>query len=304
MNRPASEIALIGLGNMGSAMAAQWIAAGVTVHGFDANPDAVRRLVDDGGVGHESAAQATRAAKVCILMLPNSEIVDAVIDDLLETDAFTRDHVLIDMSSSQPHCSIDNARKLKPRGVSFIDAPVSGGVRGVVNTNLAILVGGDQDVIDASLPLLTALGNVTRVGEVGAGHAAKALNNMVSAAHLWATSEAVLAADRFGINRETMVEVLNASTGRSVSSEVKWPRFILNDAFDSGFQATLLAKDTVVARELMASMSLTPYLVDTVAELWSRASRELPPHADHTEVARWIDTALDENRDADSGSVP
>ncbi|MBN9606558.1 MAG: NAD(P)-dependent oxidoreductase [Actinomycetales bacterium] len=292
-DRPG-RISLVGLGNMGSPMAARWIEAGVEVHGFDTSPAALEQLTSAGGVAAASPAAAAAAATIHVLMLPNSRIVDAVLDDLLASDALQKGSIVVDMSSSEPTRSIANAERLAERGVGFVDAPVSGGVRGVLAGNLAILVGGTAPAIDTVLPLLEVLGTPRHVGDVGAGHAAKALNNLVSAAHLWATSEAVLVAERFGIPRETMVEVLNASTGRSVSSEVKWPKFILTGDYGSGFQAGLLSKDANVAVGLGEQLGVPSLLGPAVAELWQRAASELPPGSDHTEVARWLESAFAE----------
>lgn len=292
MSAPVADLALIGLGNMGVPMARRWIEAGVSVWGFDLDPQAASRLSDAGGTPCATAAEAAGRASVVVLMLPNSAIVDTVIADLLAHDALKAGDMVIDMSSSQPLRSRANAERLAERGVDFVDAPVSGGVRGVVAGTLAIMAGGPEPLVSRATPVLEALGRVTRVGDIGAGHAAKALNNLVSAAHLWMTSEAVLVGREFGIEPETLVDVINASTGRSVSSEVKWPKFILPGTFDSGFGAALLAKDTRVAVDLRESLGLPGLLDETVAGLWERAVTDLPAGADHTEVARYIDEAF------------
>jgi 3-hydroxyisobutyrate dehydrogenase len=289
-----SGIALIGLGNMGAPMARRWLEAGVQVHGFDTDAGARDRIEAAGGRAAGSAVDAARDAGVVVLMLPTSAIVDRVLDDLLAAEALAPGDLVVDMSSSQPLQTVANRDRLADRGIDFIDAPVSGGVRGVEAGSLAIMVGGPAALAERAAPLLAVLGTATRVGGAGAGHAAKALNNLVSAAHLWMTSEAVLVAERFGIDRVTMVDVLNASTGRSVSSEVKWPKFILTESYESGFQAGLLSKDAVVATTLTASLGLPSLLGDEVARLWSRAVADLPPGADHTEVARWIEAAYRE----------
>lgn len=288
MSAPVADLALVGLGNMGVPMARRWIEAGMSVRGFDLDPRAATRLSDAGGTPCATAAEAASAASVIVLMLPNSVIVDAVIDEMLAQDALQTGDLVVDMSSSQPLRSRVNAERLAERGVDFVDAPVSGGVRGVVAGTLAIMAGGPESLVARATPVLEVLGRVTRVGDIGAGHAAKALNNLVSAAHLWMTSEAVLVGREFGIEPETLVEVINASTGRSVSSEVKWPKFVLPGTFDSGFGAALLAKDTRVAVDLRESLGLPGLLDETVAGLWERAVRELPSGADHTEVARYI----------------
>lgn len=297
-----ARLAVVGLGNMGAPMAERWIAAGVEVHGFDTAPPARERILAAGGHAHETAVAAAEAAEAVVFMLPSSAIVDRVLDDLIAAGALTAGKLVIDMSSSEPLRTVANAERLAALGVDFIDAPVSGGVRGVLAGNLAIMVGGPGELAERAAPILTVLGTPTRVGDAGAGHAAKALNNLVSAAHLWMTSEAVLVAERFGIARETMVDLINASTGRSVSSEVKWPKFILTESYDSGFHAALLSKDAHVATELTTALGLPSLLGADVAELWNRLATDLPAGADHTEVARWIEARFDEAapRTADS----
>jgi len=296
-DQTGQAISLIGLGHMGSPMAAQWLTAGVGVHGFDVAESARASLQEAGGTAYDSAVAAASATAICILMLPDSRIVDAVVSDLIAGDALRAGGIVIDMSSSEPMRSTENEQRLNALGVRFVDAPVSGGVRGVVAATLAIMVGGDAADVEEVRPLLEHLGAVTHVGRVGAGHAAKALNNLVSAAHLWMTSEAVLIAERFGIDRSTMVDVLNASTGRSVSSEVKWPKFILPGTFDSGFGAALLSKDARVAATLTHELGLPPLLGGQVAELWARAVGGMSPRADHTEIARWIEELYASDRE-------
>ena len=112
--------------------------------------------------------------------------------------------------------------------MTLIDAPVSGGVRGAVEGTLTVMVGGRAADLDACRPLLEVLGHsVQHVGETGAGHALKALNNLLSATSLLATSEALLTGGRFGIDPEVMLATINGSTGRSYSTEYKWPTFVL-----------------------------------------------------------------------------
>jgi len=222
-------------------------------------------------------------------MLPNSAVVNDVIAGIrtrLATGA-----TVIDMSSSEPARTRENARSLGEAGVALMDAPVSGGVRGATAGTLTIMAGGPASLVESQRHLLERLGTVIHVGPVGAGHAVKALNNLLSATHLWATSEAVLVGERFGIAPETILSVFNASSGRSGSSEVKWPKFILPGSYDSGFAARLMLKDAAIAARLARETGLPSTLADAVVSLWSRAAEDLEPGADHTEIARWIATS-------------
>lgn len=280
----ALRLSVIGLGNMGEPMARRWLAAGYEVHGCDVSEQARVRLAAAGGTAHEAAPPAVEDASVVILMLPSS----AVVNDVLKGVRLAAGTVVIDMSSSEPAQTRENARALGEAGVALMDAPVSGGVRGAEAGTLTIMAGGPGPLVECQRPLLECLGTVIHVGPVGAGHAVKALNNLLSATHLWATSEAVLIAERFGIAPETILSVFNASSGRSGSSEVKWPKFILPGSYDSGFAARLMLKDAAIAARLARQTGLPSTLADAVVSLWSRAAEALPPGADHTEIARWI----------------
>src|SRR5690606_1184417 len=136
--------------------------------------------------------------------------------------------------------------------------------------------------------VLEHLGTVRHAGPVGSGHAIKALNNLISATHLWITSEAMVAGQRFGLQPEVMLEIINGSSGRSGSSESKWPRFILPGTFDSGFGLRLMLKDMRTATALAEQLDAPIELGEAAVARWAEAADELPPDADHTEVAKWL----------------
>lgn len=293
MSDPQRRIALIGLGNMGAPIGSRWVQAGHDVVGFDLSAAAVKAFTDAGGRAAASAAEATRGADVIVLLLPDSNVVDAVIAQLLDEAQLAPGTMIIDMSSSDPERSRDNGARLRALDIAFLDAPVSGGVRGAESGRLTIMVGGSQSDFAAHEELLTHLGRVVHVGDVGAGHAVKALNNLLSAVHLWATSEAVFVGERFGVEPATLLEVVNGSSGRSGSSEAKWPNFILTETYDSGFSARLMLKDARIAVGLAESVGLPTHLGEELVREWSKATDDLSPTADHTEIARWLrDRAL------------
>ncbi|MGI5157489.1 NAD(P)-dependent oxidoreductase [Microbispora sp. CA-102843] len=288
MSGDRDDLALIGLGNMGMPMAERWLKAGHVVHGFDVDAEARDRLAAGGGIAHQSAAEAAATAAVTVLMLPSTPIVDRVLGELCAAGALRAGTTVIDMSSSEPLASQRNAGDLAGIGVHFLDAPVSGGVRGAESGSLTIMVGGEPVWVESCRPLLASLGKVIPVGPVGAGHAVKALNNLLSATHLWITSEAVLIGERLGIAPATILEVFNGSSGRSGSSEVKWPQFIASERYDSGFEARLMLKDAKIATQLARGLGLPTSLGEGVVDLWAQATDDLPPRADHTEIARWL----------------
>ncbi|WBU37461.1 NAD(P)-dependent oxidoreductase [Homoserinibacter sp. YIM 151385] len=282
------RIGFIGLGRMGTPMAGRLIAGGHEVLGFDLAEAAREQLARAGGQPVGTAAEAA-AAELVILMLPDSGVVEAVLGDAAVATALAAGSVVIDMSSSEPLRTRALAEELGARGIALVDAPVSGGVRGAEEGRLTIMVGGEDEVVARVEPVLALLGRVVRAGGIGAGHAVKALNNLMSATHLWATSEAMIAGQRFGLDPEVVLSIVNGSSGRSGSTDNKWPNFILPGSYDSGFGLRLMLKDMRIATRLAEAVGVTPALGLQAVEHWAAAAEELDPAADHTEIARWID---------------
>jgi 3-hydroxyisobutyrate dehydrogenase len=281
-------IAFVGLGHMGVPMVARLVAAGHRVRGFDLSSDARDRGASVGATAADDPAIAVADADVVILMLPDSDAVHDVLGDTSVIEAVRPGATIVDMGSSRPERTREEGRRLADRGISYVDAPVSGGVTGAERGTLAIMVGGSPEDVDRVAPVLSAMGRVIRAGPLGAGHAVKALNNLLSATHLWITSEAMVAGRRFGLDPETMLQVFNGSSGRSGSTENKWPNFILPGTYDSGFGLRLMLKDIRIAVELAAATGTPSSLAEATVEVWERAADDLPSGADHTEVARWI----------------
>ncbi|MBB5639884.1 NAD(P)-dependent oxidoreductase [Cryobacterium roopkundense] len=232
--------------------------------------------------------------RTVILMLPNSRIVESVVGLLfvqLEPGA-----LVVDMGSSEPHSTQRLAGEAAAAGIAFVDAPVSGGVAKARVGELSIMVGGAAADRERSMEHLAPLGtSITQVGPSGSGHAAKALNNLLSATNLTAAAEIFTVARTFGIDAAVMLDVVNSSTGRSQATEVKYAKHVLNGTFDSGFSLDLMLKDVAIAQALGAGLS-TPITDKTVGVL-AEARRVLgdagPLHAvplDHTEVVRYVET--------------
>lgn len=286
-----TTIAFIGLGNMGTPMAQRLLAAGHTVRGFDVAEEAKARLAEAGGTRCDSPAEAVAGAAAVILMLPNSDVVEAVIAGPEVTAALASNTLVIDMSSSEPLRSRSLEQRLRHNGTRFVDAPVSGGVKGAENGTLTVMAGGsDEDLAEASA-ILDCFGTVRRAGQVGAGHAAKALNNLMSATHLLVSSEAILAGQSFGVDPELLLQIVNGSSGKSGSTENKWPNFILPGTYNSGFALKLMLKDMKIAVDLADQVHAASRLSHAAVELWEEAAAELPDNADHTEIARWVAAA-------------
>lgn len=287
---PGDTLGFVGLGNMGHAMAQRLLDAGYLVRGFDTAAAAVAAFDQhSGATAVQAVADVATDAGAVVLMLPDSTVVERVLLDDGLLDRLTAGATVVDMSSSEPTRTVALAERARERGVGFVDAPVSGGVPGAREGTLSVMVGGQADDVQRCRPVFDVLGkNVVHVGGSGAGHAIKALNNLMSATHLIASCEALLTAREFGIDLEAALEVVNKSTGRSGSTEYKWPSYILPNSFTSGFAMRLMLKDVQIGLGLCQAQGMPAELSTRTAELLQRAAAELPADADHTEIARWL----------------
>ncbi len=271
-----ATVGFIGLGSMGQPMAENLVKAGFTVQSYDKN----------GKGNRKSAAAAAKGAEILITMLPDGEIVrEAVLEAL---PSLARGSLVIDMSSSDPAGTRALGTALEASGIELVDAPVSGAVGGARTATLAIMVGGTTAGLARALPALKAMGNqIFHVGPLGAGHAVKALNNYLGAAGTLAAFEALLVARAFGLDPKSMLDAINASTGRNSTTERKIPRDVLTGTFASGFKLALMAKDVGTAAELARGLGLkTPFLKETL-RLWREAQKQLPASADHSEIYKY-----------------
>lgn len=282
------RIGFIGLGNMGTPMSRRLVESGYTVTGTDLTEENRKRLAESGGTAVESAIQVAEASDVLILMLPNSNIVESVLLNDGVAAALPASAIIVDMSSSEPLRTRALAERLAADGAArLVDAPVSGGVGGAEKGTLTIMAGGDGEIVESLTPVLSVLGKVRHTGPVGSGHALKALNNLLSATHLLATSEAMVAGQEFGLDPKTMLEVFNGSSGRSGSTENKWPNFVLPGGYNSGFGLGLMLKDMRIATQLAAEINKPSRLGEHAVALWGQAAEELDDAADHTRIAQW-----------------
>jgi 3-hydroxyisobutyrate dehydrogenase len=289
-NPRTTSIAVAGLGNMGLPMARHLLKAGYRVVGVDSRQAPLSGLAAAGGEPGDIASAA--ATGLVVLMLPNSAVVNEVVEgsdgvaglaDLMRPGG-----LVIDMSSSHPAETLRLHGLLARRGIALVDAPVSGGVVGAVNGTLSIMVGGDSQAVTRAWPVLDHVGStIVATGGPGSGHTVKALNNLLSAASLLATSEAVSVARSFGIDTRLLIEVLNTSSGRSFSTEVKFPRYVLPETFNSGFTLGLMSKDVSTAVSLADGLGIAAPFAHLCADLWAGAAANLSDTADHTEIALW-----------------
>jgi len=256
----AISVGFIGVGNMGNPMAYNVLKAGFPMTVYDQNPRAMENLVHAGAQQANSARQVVEASELVLTSLPASPDVEAV---YLESgglvDAAKPGTVLIDLSSVLP----STPRKIEPRArarsVFFLEAPVSGGVSGARAATLAIMVGGDPEVLTRATPVLRAIGpNIFHVGPVGAGNTVKAINNMMASVNALAMMEGVALGVKAGLDPMTIYEVVKASSGGSKALE-RIPSALIPRKFEPGFKVALMNKDldtfNTIAKELHVPVS-------------------------------------------------
>jgi len=269
------QIGFIGLGNMGAPMAANLAKAGWSLLAHDA-AGTRERAPAEAGVA-DSIADVASGAEVVLLSLPDSAVVDAVSDALLAAPSVITKRV-VDTST----IGIAQARaihaKLAAGGIEYVDAPVSGGVAGARAGTVSIMVAAPAQSVETLRPMLEGFtGNVFHVGvEPGQGQAMKILNNFLSGTAMAATSEAVAFGASQGLDLATMLDVLNASTGRNTATSDKFVNRILSETYDAGFSCTQMNKDMGLYREGLAASGCSDPVSGAVAGLWRRFLENSP----------------------------
>ncbi len=291
-----AAVGFVGLGKMGLPMVRQLVGGGYPVVAFDVSAAALDEATGFGGV--QKAGSPAEAAAGCggilITMLPNIEIVrSAVLGADGIASRLPAGSLLIDMSSSSPQGTVELGAALRERGIDLIDAPVSGGVPKAKTGELAIMAGGEPAAVERALPVLETMGKkIYRTGALGTAQAMKALNNLVSAAGMIASMEALLVGKKFGLDPALMVDIFNGSTGRNNTTENKLKQFVLSGTYGSGFGLDLQLKDVKTALELALQLGLELPVGAPTVDAVAAAAEFLGPGADHTAVAKHLEHKL------------
>ena len=280
-------IGFIGIGNMGRPMATNLARGGYQVVAYDADGKRAVQFAKDAGA-KSAATLAALGAEVdaIVTMLPTGKEVRAC---LLETEggalaaSLPRGALIIDMSSADPVGTRQTHVDLAKRGLTLVDAPVSGGVPRATDGSLAIMIGGDAAAVAAAKPVLAKMGTrLFEVGGPGNGHAMKALNNFVAGTGFIAVAEAVLVGKSFGLDPSVMIDVMNVSTGKNFNTENVVKQHVISRQFASGFALGLLAKDVKIAADLAAAIDVESPLTRLSAALLGEARDWVGSDKDHT----------------------
>lgn len=251
------RIAFIGLGNMGGPMAANLVRAGYILRVFDLVPTAVQAAVAAGAMAATSAREAVADADIVISMLPASRHVEALyLGSEGVLDAIPEGALIIDSSTIAPASARKVAEAATVRGLSMLDAPVSGGTAGAQAGSLTFIVGGQSQALERARPVLAAMGkNIFHMGAAGAGQVAKLCNNMALGVIMAATGEAIALGAAHGLDAKVLSQMMAVSTSRSWATEVcnPWPGVLENApasrGYSGGFGNDLMLKDLGLAAE-------------------------------------------------------
>jgi 3-hydroxyisobutyrate dehydrogenase-like beta-hydroxyacid dehydrogenase len=284
----SEQIGFVGLGAMGSRMAAALLDGGYALAIFDERAEAMQPLLARGASGCVSAAEVADAAAVVLVSLPTPDVVRAVAcgeGGLVHGRAI---ETFVDLSTTGAIVAEEVAAALHGAGIAYLDAPVSGGIAGAQARTLTVMASGAPELFARLRPLLETFGEkVVLVGAApGQGQTAKLLNNLLSATAMAITAEAMTCGVSAGLEPATLLEVFNASTGRNTATSDKFPKQVLTRRFDAGFRLALMAKDVELCLGEARSRRIPMILGGLVQQLWSLAALQADEADDFTTIVR------------------
>ncbi|MDB4443850.1 NAD(P)-dependent oxidoreductase [bacterium] len=291
MSRP--RIGFIGIGVMGAPMSGHLAKAGYALTLCDiirAKAEGVAE-VHEGVRVAEAPRAVAEASDIVITMLPSGKYVrEVALGDAGLIEGFQSGALLLDTSSCEPWLTIETAKALAEKGVDMVDAPVSSALAGAQSAELVFMVGGEKGPVGRISPLLQIMGKqVFHLGPLGAGHAMKCINNLLSALIFMATTEGLTIGKKFGLDPDVMTDVLNVSTGGSWISQTQIRQRITSRKFDDAFRLDLMVKDVGIAMELANSQGLPLPLSALGHQLWKAAGRYVKEGSNLSYLVQWIE---------------
>ncbi len=284
------SLGFVGLGRMGGPMALRLLEAGHPVTVYDVDDAAVQRLTGRGASGARSAAEVADATEIVLTSLPTPEIVEQVALGAGGIADGSRAKTLIELSTIGPGTAIRVAAGLAERRIQWIEAPVSGGVRGAENGTLAVMVGCPQGMFELVRPIAQTFGKVFFVGEKpGLAQVVKLGNNLLSLTAVAITSEALAMGVKAGVDPKVMLEIINAGSGRNSATQDKFPQAVLPGTFDFGFTTGLSYKDVRLCVDEAEALGVPMVVGAAVRALLAVTKAKFGPDSDFTSIARVIE---------------
>jgi 3-hydroxyisobutyrate dehydrogenase len=271
-----TRVAMIGVGNMGGRMSRRLLAAGYPLTVSDPSRDLIDALVAEGARAAVSAAEAAREADVILLSLPTPAIVEAVVTGEQGILRSARPGAtVVDMSTGDPGTARRVEAACRAAGVNFLDAPVSRGVVGAEKGTLLVMVGGDEEVLDAARPVLSVLGSdIIHVGGPGSGQVVKLCNNMLAAINMQALGEVLVTGVKAGVDLEVLASVLTAGTGGSWVLSNHLPSTIFAGDDRTRFALELMHKDVWLFMRAAEEQGLSTPLAAVASQTLRMAKSE------------------------------
>ncbi|MBO54340.1 MAG: 2-hydroxy-3-oxopropionate reductase [Dehalococcoidia bacterium] len=284
------QIGFVGLGIMGRPMVRNLMKAGYSVTVYDIVADAVEELASEGATPATSSDEVASKTDTIITMLPDSADSErAILGEGGVLAGSKKGSIIIDMSSIAPSMSQKIFQECASEGVEMLDAPVSGGEPGAINATLAIMVGGKQEIFDKCYDLLSVMGsNVVLTGDIGAGNITKLANQIIVAANIEALSEAMVLAQKAGVDPERVFNAIRGGLAGSTVMEAKAP-MMLDRNFKAGFRIRLHQKDLrnvlQTAQELNVPLPVTALLQQMLGSLVNDGEQDL----DHSAILHFLE---------------
>ena len=283
-------LGVIGTGRMGGPMAGRLLDAGYSLVIYDTQNEAMQPLVKRGAQQASSPADVASRTEIVLASLPTPDIVKAVAlgpDGIISGN---KTRIVVDLSTTGPGAAKLVAEGLKAKGMTLVDAPVSGGIKGAVNGTLAVMVSCPKATYDTVQPILKNFGKLFYTGgKPGVAQTAKLANNLMAAATLVITSEAVAMGVKGGVSAKVLIDIINASSGRNSASEDKFPRAVLPGTFDFGFATGLSYKDVRLCVDEAEAMGVPMVCGAAVRQMLAITNAKYGAASDFTSIAKVVE---------------
>lgn len=284
------SIGFVGVGRMGARMVTRLIKAGYSLTIYDTNKAAMAPLVDLGAKPADSPAAAASAAEIVLASVPTPPIVQAVALGPKGIVEGSRVKIFIDVSTTGATVAKAVAEGLAPKGITAVDAPVSGGIAGAEKGTLAVMVSCPENILPTVKPILEVLGKIFVVGtQPGQGQTMKLLNNLLSASAMAITSEAMAMGVKAGLDPTLIVDVFNAGTARNSATQDKMKQHVISRSFSYGFGIGLLNKDIRLCMAEADALGVPMVVGSAVRQLLSISTASEGMDADMTAMAKTVE---------------
>ena len=299
------SIGFIGLGKMGVPMMNRLVSSNRQVHVFDIDQAALEKAVTAGGIAADSIHDIASQCDIVMLSLPTPQIVSSVVTHSSGLISGERVHTIIDFSTIGARASKTIAEQAFSRGKNYIDAPVSGGLKGARDGTLSVMVSCDKTLYDKNESLLKTFGTPYHVGEIsGQAQTMKLANNLLSCAAIAVTSEAMVMGAKAGLDPTQMLEIINKSTGRNSATQDKFPKSVLTRSFDFGFSTGMSYKDVNLCIDEAEAMGIPMFVGSSVRQMFATTKAVYGEESDFTSLCRvienWAGIEVNNNKEESS----